>query len=179
MMKMLQILDPDEFIVDFNVGKCEFCDLLNDGWLELIIPVDTSRRGLYNSLVIVHQEGNTLKAQELDGWGVLPLQILHLSQNGESQIVVPNLVDFKDAGTDPLAVFPHVYAWNGRKFVKSDAHFRSYYRQVVLPDLKHRLATPELFKTEGRPEMVPLWTKVYKKEIAAVKAFLRKTGAQR
>lgn len=128
-----------------GVKEYKLTDLAGDGWIELIAIVDVTGRAFFNNIVIVSSSPTGFVVRELRGWdiGSLDSALIDLDGNGSLEILVPEpLESYRGAIARPATIV-EIYAWNGREYEKASGRFPSYYRDVVLPTLEHRLADVE------------------------------------
>ena len=161
-----------------GVKEYQLVDLAHDGWFELVALVDISGRGLYNNIMIVDSSPTGFVVREIHGFDIEDLDsvLIDLDGNGEMEIVVPQALEPDRGRATRTATMVEIYSWNRRGVEKVSGRFRSYYRDVVLPKLEHRLKeseqSPDAGITASERERRRQLQATYRTEIDAVKVRL-------
>lgn len=167
---------PDLAEIGMNAGEYEITDLNNDGGLEIVVTLDWTGRGLYNTIFIVQKINDKFQTAEIwaPGTNILELKsrIVDLNHDGLKELLVPRLLTSPQFGTDPRPIINDVYKWDGVGYSKADASFKDYYRGLL-----HRLKSEHEAIVQGRKLDVPsqkaLLEEKYEREIEEVNKILK------
>jgi hypothetical protein len=166
-------LDPDIALTKMTVGEYELCDLTNDGKIELLATLDSSGRGFYNTLYVVHNVNGVLRTFKMGDHPSIELKasIVDLHHNGLKEILIPRLLDIPEFGTDPAPIVNDVYTWDGIRYSKVNSAFKDYYRNL-LPHLKSEHEAIVKGRKLDVPSQGPLLKEKYEKEIEEINRIL-------
>ena len=125
-----------EDVVEPAVAEFVFVDLGGDGNVELLVTIGGN---WINELWLVKQTALGYQKQEIDAYSIEDLQghVIKLDSSEAREVVVPQKLEANKFGS-VVAVFQHVYKWNGESLIAADAQYKSYYRGVVLPELQRQ-----------------------------------------
>ncbi len=172
--------DPALQVSDFG-----FFDLRGDGKLELLAVLDYSGRGISTCLATVMRTESHLSVSLLDTTvfkggggelGTLSNSIKDLEGNGHLELIVSKVISDRKDRSSPAAFFNNIYVYEFGKFVLSDNLFRSYYQQVVIPELQASVASKQaVIAAENTSGILPAHRLKSQKELIALEQSLDAT----
>jgi len=98
--------------------------------------------GCYISFWAIHEFESNIKVFSFEGSqkGCGPWQVLNdLDSDGNPEIITKHFVGSYD-GAGTTAVWPAIYKWNGKNYIRADEKFPEYYAEYVVPQYKKILA---------------------------------------
>lgn len=162
-------------VVQPTVGEYEIANLNDDGTVELIVTVDFSGRGFYNTVNIISYANGKLHSDTIKSDGItitdLKSRIVDLNGDGMHELLVPRALA-PYAGANPIPVIDDVYQWNGTGYAKADGNFKNYYRDKVMPRLNSAIDAISHGHSSANAQTNEMLKKKYNKELDEVSNIL-------
>ncbi len=151
-----------------TAASFKWADVDDDGIYELIVTMDFSGRAFYNNLYIVKQitgayrrqvisinnadriiEGlDELRNSPCGSFSILgKVAISDLDQDGTLELIVPIKVG-GSRGSRLTPIWPSIYKWELFKYIEADERFKSFYEEILLPNIDKRIEELSRGKSE-------------------------------
>jgi hypothetical protein len=117
---------------DATLGDFRIIDLDQDGKPDLIATIDSSGRGFYNHILVLHDNGGHLTVQEVDVWNMRSLNgaVQDLDNDGRPELLLrKSLTPY--LGGRPMATWTAVFKQDGTQLVDQSASFPHFYEAVL------------------------------------------------
>lgn len=117
---------------DAVLGDFRVLDLDYDGRADLIATIDSSGRGFFNHLLVLHENGEQLTVQEVDVWDMESLDgaVQDLDGDGRPELLLrKNLTPY--LGARPMAAWTAVFGFDGKQLVDRSVLFTQFYDSVL------------------------------------------------
>lgn len=137
---------PDADIDPPRVGEFLFSDLDGDGQLELLVTLDHSGRGFFNSVMVIQRAsgkyGYSMTHVNTNSVVDLSSRVVDVDQNGRHELVVEQFIDrYEGATRTPVETV--IFELHGAALVDASSRYPEFYRDRVIPKLEKELKASE------------------------------------
>jgi hypothetical protein len=159
-----------------TVGEYLFAQPFGTGEIVFFATIDYSGRDFFAFVAVVRKIGSRLVYTEINSKSAISIEsladrVIDLDHDGVSEVLIPHSLATRSANR-PTPFFVDVYSWNGRAYEVTNDRFKSYYRDVVLPDTVAKLMESKEKAASDEREAAMQWK--YQAEVDAIKLFLGK-----
>lgn len=174
--------DPNEDVASTpaHIQSFTFANLHGDGTFQLIATVDFSGRELYTNLAVIDNQNGKMTFKELHTNGAefaskIDSVVVDLHHDGSKEIFVPRLLG-KYGDEQTSGVISEVYRWNGKEYANDSKHFKDYYQNTVIPNIKRTMEKVKQTKANDKSQssaqlhqrIVQEQTDMYNRELEAI-----------
>jgi hypothetical protein len=157
-----------------TVGEYLFAQPFGTGETVFFATTDLSSRGFFAWVVFVRKIGNRLVSTKINSQSAINIEslaerLIDVDHDGVSEVLIPRPLATRSAAR-PTPFFVDIYSWNGTAYKVNNGKFKSYYRDVVLPEIESKLAQSK--QKAGNDERGAAMQWKYQTEVDAINTFL-------
>ena len=143
-----------------TVGAFKWADVDADGFYELLVTMDYSGRAFYNNFSAIKQIAGAYRKQDIDirnsdefiEFPGSSMSILDLDHDGAQELILPiSIGSYRGANLSPD--WPSIYKWKKYRFIKADEQFKSFYEEILLPDIERAIEVLSRDKSEEEQDL--------------------------